>query len=118
MKKLIPILIGALSALGAERSIAANYQGYVTSVYPYNTLVYVVISNGAFDGGSSTCRSATDMVYSFDPSTAIGRAIMAVALTAKVSGVLVYAAGTSSCTTGSPFGGGSEGLRGMDLKGS
>lgn len=118
MKKLIPILMGALSVLGAERSIAANYQGYVTSVYPYNSLVYVVISNGAFDGSTSSCRSATTMVYSFNPDTGIGRALMAVALTAKVSGLLVYAAGTSSCTTGSPFGGGSEGLAGMDLKGS
>ena len=58
------------------------------------------------------------MIYSIDPSTPFGRSLVAVAISAKLSGRTVYAIGDGSCTGGAPFPSGvGEGLVGMDLKG-
>jgi hypothetical protein len=106
----------SLVSAGAD---AANYQGTVTNVSPFNGKVYVVVSGGAFDGQKSACPNNTSsMLYSIDPSTPYGRALLATVLSAKLSGRLVYAVGDGTCSTGSMFPGGSaEGLIGVDLKG-
>lgn len=98
---------------------SASYQGTVTNVSPYNGKVYVVIAGGAFDGPASTCAGTSSaMVYSIDPSTSFGRSLVAVAISAKLSGRLIYAMGDNSCAWGSPFPGSmNEGMVGMDLKG-
>jgi len=58
------------------------------------------------------------MIYAVDPSTPFGRTLVAVALSAKLSGRLVYAIGNGTCTGGNPYNGGNaEVLIGMDLKG-
>ena len=120
MKKLIPILMAALGVLGAERASAANYQGVIASVFAINNLAYVFINNGTFDGSSSSCRTGAGMVYSFDPTTAFGRSLLSVVLTAKSTGALVYAVGSPSCAASSPYGAGGTGetLTGMDVKGN
>jgi hypothetical protein len=96
---------------------AANYQGTVVSVFPYNGAVFVVINAGMFDGPASACVAGGVMVYRFDPSTPFGRTLMATALSAKLSGKQVYAAGDGVCH-GTPYPtSNAEGLVGMDLKG-
>jgi hypothetical protein len=105
----------ALSAVGSAH--AANYQGTVTSVFPYNGAVFVVLNGGGFDGPASVCLAGGNMVYRIDLTTVFGRALMATALSAKLSGKQVYAAGDGVCA-GTPYGASSaEGLVGMDLKG-
>ena len=99
---------------------ASSYQGTLTNVTPYNSLVFLGVSGGGFDGGASSCfANATSMVYSFDPSTAQGKAILAAALSAKLTGRLVYIYGNAVCPgAGNPYNGqGSENMIGIDLKG-
>lgn len=98
-------------------AMAAAYQGIVTNVAPQDGKVYVLIDNGFFDGAPSSCaRAAGDMVYAIDPGTAFGRAQLAVALSAKLTGRVVWIAGDGVCTAGSVFGS-SESLTVLDLKG-
>jgi hypothetical protein len=99
---------------------AAAYEGYVTNVGPYNGTVYVVVGNGAFSGGTSSCPAGANMIFSipFNPASDFGKSLMAVALSAKISGRLVYATGNGVCQIGNPYnGGGTEGLVFLDLKG-
>lgn len=98
-------------------AIAASYQGTISSVAPYQGKVYVVISNGYFDGAASSCPFGSAMVYSIDPATPFGRSLVAVSLSAKLTGRVVYAIGDNTCAGGAPFPGAGEGLVGMDLKG-
>jgi len=111
------ISLGAFSA--SSVAIAASYQGTVSNVTPYNGKVYVVVSSGGFDGTASTCPSGSGMIYSIDPTTPFGRSLVAVSLSAKLTGRLVYAIGDGTCAGGSPFPptGAGEGLVGLDLKG-
>src|ERR1700760_1201757 len=75
---------GLLLAVGTAS--AANYQGLVSHGTPLNGHGFLAANPGGFDGAASTCfTSATTMVYSFDPSTAIGKAILAAALSAKLT---------------------------------
>lgn len=96
--------------------LAAVYQGTVVNVAPFNGKVHIVVANGNFDGSPGACPSGNAMIYGIDPNTAYGRAMVSVALTAKVTGRLVWAVGDANCEWGSPFGQG-EGLSGLDLKG-
>lgn len=97
---------------------AANYQGTISNVAPLDGKVFVVVQSGYFDGAASQCVSGNAMVYGVDPATPFGRTLVAVALSAKLTGKLVYAIGNGVCAVGSPFApGNSEGLAGMDLKG-
>ncbi len=111
------ILVGALMLW--SQATAGSYQGLVTNVTPFNGKVYVVVANGGFDGAASSCATGNGIVYSFDPATPFGRSLLAVSLSAKLSGVLAYAIGDAICNGGSPFPptGIGEGLIGMDLKG-
>jgi hypothetical protein len=110
----------ALSVM-ALSAHAANYQGVVSNVTPYNGRIYVAIGEGGFDGAASACAVGSvgmGMIYAIDPATAFGRSLVTVALAAKLTGKLVYAIGDGACAAGAPFPGGTgEGLAGMDLKG-
>jgi hypothetical protein len=59
------------------------------------------------------------MAYSVDANTAMGKAILAVALSAKLTNKLVYVYGDNTCpSTTNPYNGrGSENSIGIDLKG-
>lgn len=100
-------------------AIAASYQGTVSSVTPYQGKVYVVVSNGGFDGAASNCPFGSAMIYSVDPATPFARSLVAVSLSAKLTGRLVYAIGDNTCGGGAPYPptGSGEGLVGLDLKG-
>lgn len=117
---LYPLIAAFFWILALTSANAANYQGFVTNIAPYNDKVYVLLRSGGFDGESSNCsQSGPAMVYGFDPGSAIGKALMATALAAKLSGKLVYAVGDGTCASGSPYPPNQqyEGLTGMDLKG-
>jgi hypothetical protein len=99
---------------------AANYQGIIGNVTPYNGRLFISVNSGGFDGAASTCfTNATSMVYSVDASTVTGKAILAVALSAKLTSKQVYVFGDTTCPAGgNPYNGtGSENMVGIDLKG-
>lgn len=110
------ICVAALMLGAVGSAHAANYQGTVVSVFPFNGAVFVVVNAGVFDGAASSCSVGTSMVYRIDPNTSFGRTLVATALAAKLSGKQVYAVGDSVCW---PYNGATsaEGLVGMDLKG-
>jgi hypothetical protein len=109
----------SLQAFAAHATI---YQGYVTNVTAANGMIYVLISNGTFGtGGQGNCPTGSAMAYaiSVSPSASdFNRALIAIALSAKTTGLQVYASGDGNCANGNPYsGGGSEGLSVLDFKG-
>lgn len=119
MKKLGQLFLLIALASSTHCAMAASYQGYVSNVMAFNGSVYVAIGGGNFDGAAGSCANGSGMIYSIDPSTPGGKALLALAISAKLTGKLVYSIGSGACTPGSPFGGGSssEVLQGLDLKG-
>lgn len=117
MKKSIVFIIALLS-LNIQKVYAASYQGFISNVSIYAGKAYVVVSGGAYDGMKSNCGS-DQMVYSFDPNTNIGKSMLAIALSAKISGKAAYLIGDGTCVGGSIYAnqGYSESLIGIDLKG-
>jgi len=61
-----------------------------------NGMGYVHFTS-ALTGTPAACASTHSKQLSFDTNTAGGRAILSVALSAKMSGKKVYAKGTGSC---------------------
>jgi hypothetical protein len=101
---------------------ATAYQGTVTNVTAYNGIVYVNVQSGNFgSGGQGSCPNGTGMVFtiSVNPSASdFNKSMIALALSAKTTGLQVFAVGDGNCTNGNPYtGGGSEGLIELDLKG-
>ena len=116
MHKLFVVAAAIASVSGLAQ--ANNYQGTIANVTPYYGRVYISVMNGG--GFSSGCyANATSMVYSFDSSTSAGKALLATALSAKLTDKVVYLYGDTTCPAGgNPYDGkGSENLVGMDLKG-
>lgn len=98
---------------------AASYQGTISNISVYLNKIYMVVTNGTFDGTPSTCGTTANMVFWFDPATSAGKAALALAITAKTTGRLVYVIGDGVCVGGSIYlnSGMSEGLLGLDFKG-
>ena len=116
MKKIAAAAL-LLAAFGAN---AASYQGLINNVTPNNGRLFIAVNAGGFDGAGSSCYAVTTtMIYSVDLSTATGKALLAVALSAKLTGKQVYVYGDGTCATvGNPYDGkGSENMTGIDLKG-
>jgi len=113
--------LAALLSLQALPTYATVYQGTVTNVTAAFGTIYVFINNGSFGGSQGSCPTGTGMVFSIPASPSasdFGKAMVSIALTARVTGQLVYAAGDGICTNGNPYNGtGSEGLAYLDLKG-
>jgi hypothetical protein len=107
---LITLLCAALSAN------AASFQGIVSHVWGAQGKIYLIVDNGAFDGSPGSCpASANSMQYVMDPATPFGRALISIAMTAKVTGRLIYVAGDGNCAGWA--GGTAEGIVHMDFKG-
>jgi hypothetical protein len=119
MKQYVSLLVPLLATFFCSLASASVYQGTVTSVYPYQDKVYIFVSNGAFGGAPTSCAIGSDgMVFVLDPATTFGKTMLTIALSAKLSGKMVYATGDGSCGAWNPYNGKSnEGLIGMDLKG-
>jgi hypothetical protein len=105
----------------SEVAHATAYQGTVTnvSVSSNGAVAFVVVSNGGPAGGSCPLNS-NSMVFSIplSPATDAGKALLSLAMSAKVTGLLVYAVGDGNCTGTNIYNGGpSETLLIMDLKG-
>ena len=107
-------ILGLCAAVTAAS--AASYQGTISNVWAYGTKVYVIVGDGGFDGSSGSCPLAGNkMMFAIDPNTPYGRALLSIALTAKVTGRLAYVGGNSICEGGP--GTNAEGLATIDLKG-
>jgi hypothetical protein len=124
MKRLSLTVFCVLSAIGVLQcgtAAATTYQGYVTNVTAPNGAIYVALNNGTFAGGSGSCPNGTGIVLAI-PSTPsasdFGKTMMALAMSAKLTGLLVYAVGDGNCAYPSPYSGSStEALIYFDLKG-
>ena len=100
----------------SSRAYATAYQGYVKNVYAYGSKIYVIVGNGWFDGSTGPCPLPGSMMgFAIDPATDIGKAQLAIALSAKTTGILVWAAGNGACEGGP--GANVEPLVALDLKG-
>lgn len=115
LAKFFSLLCMFLICLPAQ---AGTYEGVVTSVFPYKAKIYVVVSGGVF-GVNSNCAFGSSMIFATDPSTAMGKALLATALSAKLSGRVAFLGGDGVCVSGAPYIGSSgyESLLGIDLKG-
>jgi hypothetical protein len=111
-----------LLSLQALTASATIYQGYVTNVTAANGVIYIYVANGAFGpGGQGNCPSANGMVYAINVSPSasdFNRALIAIAISAKTTGLLVYANGDGNCAYVNPYAtGNAEGLAYLDFKG-
>jgi hypothetical protein len=115
------MIISVVLSLPALPASATVYQGYVTNVTAASGMIYIVVANGAFGGGQGNCPGVNSMVYaiSVSPSASdFNRALIAIAISAKTTGLLVYANGDGNCVNGNPYTtGNSEGLVYLDFKG-
>ena len=112
----VVLLVRALSAQ------ATVYQGTVTNVTAYNGYIYIAVASGSFgSGGQGNCPAAAGMYYSIavNPSASdFNKSLIALAISAKTTGLTVFAVGDGNCTSGNPYtGGGSEALIELDFKG-
>jgi len=96
-------------------SFAGSYQGTVKSVFAYNGKIYVLMREGHYDNANTCTGNANQFHAWVDPSTEFGKALISIALAAKVSGKVVWAAGNNSCSAGAL--GLAEHLIALDLKG-
>lgn len=98
MKLMIRIILIFFTASFAVN--ASSYQGKITSVFAYDGNIYIFVGNGAYDIGH-TCgdESAT---FRIDQKTSYGRSLLAMALAAKATQGIVWAAGDDSCVLGGP----------------
>ena len=117
-RKLATVALSAIGlVVGATSAQASSFQGMITNVTPVSNRVYIVVSGNASNTPACT-TSTTQGVYSFDLTTALGKALLATALSAKLAGKLVYTYGDGTCLPSNPYdGSSSENLFGMDLKG-
>ena len=109
------LLVGIAAALACPSTYASSYQGTVVDTYAAGGNIYIILDSGAF-GSPNTCANGARGIYGIDPTTPYGRAMLSIALTAKVTGRLVWAAGDGNCTPtvlGVPV----ENLVQIDLKG-
>jgi len=111
-KRVSLLFILALLVCMPMTSFAGNYQGNIKNVFAKYNKVYIKLENGTAKGSCGNGDS-----FSIDPVSDYGKAMIAIALTAKTTGKIVYASGEGTCAVGSPFSGGSEILSGLDLKG-
>ena len=113
LRRLTAALTTSLALVGGSANASA-YQGQVVSVYAINNSMLITLGSGAFDGPAAGCANAGSSVsYYFDPNTPYGRTLLTLALSAKLTGRLVYASAAAS-TCGSA---GFEQLQHLDLKG-
>ena len=94
----------------------AWYQGYVTNVFPVdhmNGRVYIVLS-----GGNGDSPRVKDNHYWIDPNSAVGKSLVATALTAKLTNKMVWVGGDGAipCHEGWPADGAQKATS-IDLKG-
>ena len=87
-------LSAAILCIGTAQ--AGNYQGYVTDVQTVGGIALVQLSNGS---GQLLCSTP---LFWFDPTTAYGQSEMALAITAKATGTVVYIQGNGTCTSAWP----------------
>ena len=115
MKKrfLIPGLVAAvLDCAGAHAtSMAAN----IPAVWELSGKVYVQVTSVQWDGPPTTCTPATPL-FMIDPNTAVGRAQLALVLTAKEANHRVYLVGDGVCVGGGPNGWFAESLNGIQMQ--
>lgn len=113
VRRLTVALAGGL-ALVAGGAHAAAFQGQVVSVYAINNNMLLTLGSGSYDGPAASCGNGGSYVLVwFDPATPYGRTLLSLALSAKLTGRVVYA--TSTSTTCASHG--LEMLQHLDLKG-
>ena len=115
------LVMSAIGVLQCGPACATTYQGYVTNVTAANGAIYVALNNGNFAGGTGSCPNGTGIIFAIasSPSASdFGKTMIALAMSAKLTGLLIYAVGDGNCAYPNPYSGGStEALTYLDLKG-
>ncbi len=94
-------LSAALLCVGT--AYACYFHGYVTDIQTVGGIALVQLSNGSGAQFACTATSTTGpALFWFDPTTSYGQATMALAITAKATGTLVYIQGNGTCTSAWP----------------
>jgi hypothetical protein len=98
---IVTLLTSSIAAMPA--AIASDTHGKITGVHQVGSLIYVYATK--VNAGDSCTTGRDYIVTHLDPSTPIGKAQLAMALTASQTGVSVYMGGSGDCTTsGTPSG--------------
>ena len=95
----------------AATANAAYYQGVVTSVQANGGKVLVVVSNGS---GSGLCGSTA--VFYLDPTVEYEKVMLSIAMSARVTGLLVWVGADDTCQTAWPITN-TQHMVAIDLKG-
>ena len=98
----------------AVPAIAGSYQGKVTGIFAYSGKVFISVKNGSFDNPNTCTTQASGMSLWLDPALEYDKAMLSLALSAKVTDRLVWVAG-GSCISG-PSGKAAK-LSAIDFKG-
>jgi len=99
----------AVLAMGSVNvAHASDYLGYIHDVVQIGSRVFVYVGDGSW--GTDSCGSSrSSLIVYIDPTTAEGKAYVALALNAKAQAIQVYVSGTAQCWGGgTPNGGVSE----------
>ncbi len=116
MKKMglgVACLAFALSGGRVAQAAQSQYQGYVTDINAIGSVIVFTLANGT---GQLSCPGSPPTAFWVDPSTPIGQSQLALAITAKMSGVLFYVQVNGTCSTAWPSAN-MEQLAAFDLKG-
>ncbi len=109
---LIPALVAAvLCCSGAQ---AASMEASIPAIWEISGMIYFEVTSIVWHGPQTTCTPATPM-YMIDPSTAVGRAQLALVLTAKEANHRVYLVGDGVCVGGGPNAWLAESLTGIQV---
>lgn len=112
MKKLYrTLLILSVTGSSVAPAYAGYYQGYVVNVMADGGKVLVTLANGS---GQSIC-SAGPKFY-LDPNLGCDRAMLTLAISAKLTDKLVYVSGSDNCQSEWPYNNAQQ-LTAIDLKG-
>lgn len=111
MKRCLLMLIGlVIGSSFLSPAYASYYQGYVVSVMADGGKILVVLANGF---GQSTCSNPK---FYLDPNAAYDRAMLSLAISAKLTEKLVYVSGNDNCQSEWPYSNAQQ-LNAIDLKG-
>lgn len=92
MKRRLLMLTGLIIGYSfLSSAYASYYQGYVVSIMADGGRILVVLANGS---GQSTCGNPR---FYLDPNVAYDRAMLSLAISAKLTEKLVYVSGNDNC---------------------
>jgi hypothetical protein len=114
IKMLLTLKLFLVLVIFSPATLATAYQGKVTNVFAWNGKIFVHFTEG---GTADYCSQSLDRYIAWiDPESEYGKTMITLAISAKLSGRLVWVAGNGSCISAGS-GRYAEVLTAIDLKG-